>query len=301
MDPSVDIFLFLKNIDYRLLAIGAAFFGAIANILARTILKDVKTKDMLGLNFLIMTGTLAVLSPWFFHFQKDGPTIGIMPITVLFVLLVGFIDLIANYFYFKSFEQSEASVATPILSISPGLVFIFSWFFLGDKVSGYNFILALGIIIGILTISTNFSQVKLSNKNVLLPAFIAAVLFALSAVPSKYLLSNGLINPPTLYEIRGGIIGICSMLYFGPGLEKLKNDHFKKIFIRSLFVLTQWILLYSALAVGNAGITITLSSTAPVFVLFLGYFFLKEKISLKKFIAAALVICLAFLINQSNI
>ncbi len=291
---------FLHSVDYRLLAIAAAFFGGIANVLARTILKDVKSKDMIGINFLIMTGTLSIFSPAFFYFEPGTLLFNIVPIAIPLIALIAGIDLAANYFYFKSFEQAEASVITPILSLSPGLVFVFSWLFLDEKVSIYNVILALGIIFGIIMVSTDFSQIKSIKSSALIPALIASTLFALSAIPSKYLLSNHLINAPTLYELRAAIIGLFSMLIFGSGLKNITDKHFRNIFIRSLFVLVQWMLLYTALASGNTGITITLSNTAPVFVLFLGLVFLKEKFSIKKLGAVILIIALSYLINISK-
>ena len=99
-------------------ALGSAFFGALANIMARTLLKDIKAKDILGLNFLTMAAILTLFAHSFYHFDAT-----IYTITLVFT--IGILDTAANYFYFKTFEKTETSTATPILSISPVIAFIF--------------------------------------------------------------------------------------------------------------------------------------------------------------------------------
>jgi hypothetical protein len=79
-------------LNHHALAIASAFFGALSNILAKTILKDVTAKDILGINFLIMTGIMAVLSPSFF--EINGQLITVIPI----ILLISAVDFFANFF-----------------------------------------------------------------------------------------------------------------------------------------------------------------------------------------------------------
>src|SRR5438067_1530989 len=92
------------------IAIGSAIFGAIANIMARSLLKNLKAQDILEINFLIMSALLLILSPIFFHFQATL-------LSVSLIILIAIIDTLANYFLFKTFEKTEASIATPILSL----------------------------------------------------------------------------------------------------------------------------------------------------------------------------------------
>jgi len=292
--------MLINSIDNTILALGSAFFSAVSNILARTILKDIKTKNILGLNFLMMTGVLALFSPWFFKINISFKYAGTFSVTILLVLLISIIDLISNYFYFRSFEESEASVVTPILSLSPGFIFVFSWFFLDDIVNYVQILFACLIIVVIIFISTDLKNIKSIKKLNIYPSLMASLLFALSAIPTKYLLSNEFINAPTLYEIRGAVIGLFAIMFFGSGIEEMKSYHFRYLFIRSLFVIIQWLLLYAALIKGSAGISYTLANTTPIFVIILGVFFLKEKLSLRKIIATVLVLILAMMINLMN-
>ena len=110
-------------VSHTAIAILSAFFAAIGTILARPLLKQIKSKEILGINFLTMTTVLLLLSPLFYFFKVTYLSVGLL-------MLVSLIDTVANYFYFKTFEQTDASAASPILSISPAFTF-FSQFFTG--------------------------------------------------------------------------------------------------------------------------------------------------------------------------
>ncbi|PIN80499.1 hypothetical protein COV16_00855 [Candidatus Woesearchaeota archaeon CG10_big_fil_rev_8_21_14_0_10_34_8] len=280
----------ILSLNYTILAILAAIFGAIANILARTLLKEIKSRDILGINFLIMTATLVIFSPKFYYLNLTYYS--------LFLLLsVAIIDLFANYFYFKSFEKSEASFITPLLSLAPAFAFIFSFIIIGELVSMHQLLLAFGIIALIIVFSYDFSKKFVINKKMLINAVIASFLFGLSAIPSKILLTSlNAINPPTLYMVRGSIIGICGLIFFSSNIKRITISQYRLIFVRGLFVIVQWLLLYFALIKGSIGVTMTLVNTTPIFVFILAIFILKEKPTLKKVISAALILLLSLLI-----
>ncbi|MCX6784394.1 MAG: DMT family transporter [Candidatus Komeilibacteria bacterium] len=274
--------------SFTLLALGSAIFASIANILARALLKNLKSRDILGINFLTMGVTLLLLSPWFYYFKITLLSFGLL-------VLISFIDCLANYFYFKIFEKNEASIATPILSLAPAFTFLFAWLIINDVVSWEKYIISLAIIILVVLFSADFSFKSFKFKS-LLPGLISSALFGLSAIPSKYLLSSGVINAPTLYMFRAGLIALFALLFFRFPLNSLTTGQYQTIFFRGLFVITQWVLLYYALTLGNSGVTLTLSNTTPIFVFILGAIFLQEKITYKKIIAALLILIFSLII-----
>lgn len=280
------------NINFTIIALGSAFFAAIANILARTLLKgDLKSRDMLGINFLTMTSVLVLFSPAFYHFD-------VTHYAILLVILVGMIDALANYFYFKTFEKTEASIATPILSLAPGITFLFSWFLMGDVVSVTTYIICIVILFLIIIFSADFKNFGKFKGNTLYPALIASALFGISAIPSKILLDNlHAINAPTLYMYRAGIIALFALLFLKFPVRDISVKQYRIIFVRSLFVITQWLLLYFALSKGNAGVAVTLGNVTPIFVFILGAVFLSEKITVKKIVTAVLILVLSLLIR----
>ncbi len=280
----------MLNISFTFIAVASAVFAAIANILARTLLKDLRSQDILGINFLTMGATLVLVSPLFYRFEASFLAMGLL-------VVIAFIDTAANYFYFKTFENTEASIATPMLSLAPAFTFLFGWLIIDDVVRWQTFIISIFIIVLVVIFSADFKNFKNFRIQSLMPALIASVLFGLSAIPSKILLDTmGVINSPTLYMFRAGFIALFSLLVFKFSVTNLSYTQYRIIFGRGLVVIAQWLLLYYALTRGSAGVTITLANITPIFVFVLGALFLKEKITPKKVFAALSILVLSFII-----
>jgi drug/metabolite transporter (DMT)-like permease len=126
---------------------------------------------------------------------------------------------------------------------------------------------------------------------------MSSLLLGISAVPSKYLLTTlQATNAPTLYMFRAALIGIFALFLFRQPVIEYDLKTFRIIFIRSLFVIGQWILLYYALTLGSAGVAVTLGNITPVFVLALGSIFLKERLDWKKGLAAVAILIISFML-----
>jgi len=271
-----------------LIPIISAILAAVASVLARVLLKDIPAKKILAVNFFTMAATLLVISPLFYKFIFSWQSIGL-------VLLIAAVDALANYFYFKTFEKTEASVAVPLLSLAPVITFLFSAIFLGEFPSLLSVLGALLIIALIIFISTDWKQWKGFGKATLYPALVSAFLFGVSAIPSKYLLSTlEATNAPTLYMLRAALIALFALLFFKESFSSLDLKTYRFIFVRGLFVIGQWVLLYYALTLGSAGIAVTLGNITPVFVLFLSLLFLRESFNWKKALAATAILAVSF-------
>ena len=211
------------------------------------------------------------------------------------VLLIGLIDTLGNYFYFKTFEKTEASIALPLLSLAPVVTFFFGTIILSEYPSIISVVSAFAIVLLIIGISIDWKELPTFRKATLYPALVSAFLFGISAIPSKYLLSTlHATNAPTLYMFRAMFIGIFALLIFKDSRPRLALKTYGFIFIRGLFVIGQWILLYYALTLGNTGVAVTLGNITPIFVLFLSILFLKEKFNWKKALAAAAILAISF-------
>lgn len=268
----------------------SALLAAVASILARVLLKDIPVKKILAVNFLIMAATLLVFSPLFYKFDFSLENIGL-------VFLIAVIDTLANYFYFKTFEKTEASIAIPILSLAPIITFLFSAIFLSEFPSISSVFFSLIIIILIIVVSTDLKDLKKFSRATLYPALISSFLFGISAIPSKYLLSTlHATNAPTLYMIRAALISIFALFIFKDSFSPLNIKTYRIIFLRGLFVIGQWILLYYALTLGSTGVAVTLGNITPVFVVILSFIFLREKPTIKKVLASVLILVASFFI-----
>jgi len=286
-DKALAIF---SNLNYTYIAIISAFFAAVANIAARALLKEAKSYNIMGLSFLMIGSSMLIFSPIFYFFNPTWTAIGLL-------YLIGIIDATANYFYFKSFEKSEAGVATSLLALAPAITFIGSFVFLGTETSFIKVIFSICIMLGIIFLSTDIKNIKKSFHTSLFAPLMACLLFGLSSIPSKFLLSNlTAINAPTLYMFRATIIGMISFIFMRPNLQSLTTQLYKLIWLQGFLAIIQWVLLYFALSKGNPGITMTLANVSPVFTVFLGYLFLKERITKRKVTSAILIFTFSILI-----
>ena len=276
--------------DLTSIALTSAFLGAIATILARTLLKNIRTQDILAVNFFIMAVVLILLSPLFYFFHATLLTMSV-------VLLIALIDTAANYFFFKTFERTDASVASPLLSLAPAFTFFFGWIVLNDTVNFQSLFASLTILALIVVFSIDFTNFAAFKNATLWPAIVSSFLFGVSAIPSKYLLNNlHAINAPTLYMFRAGFIALFAVLLFNFSIAHISTLQIRIIFARGIVVISQWVLLYYALTLGNVGTAVTLGNITPIFVFLLGILFLKEKPTIKKFTCAGLILALSLLV-----
>ena len=156
-----------------IIPIVSALLAAIVSILARVLFKGIPTKKILAVNFFTMAATLLIISPLFYKFIFSWKSICL-------VILIAVIDTSANYFYFKTFENTEASVAVPILSLAPVVTFLFSAIFLGEFPSLLSIISALVIMALIIVVSTDLKQWPKFSKTTLYPALASSFLCCLS-------------------------------------------------------------------------------------------------------------------------
>lgn len=281
---------YISNLNYMYIALISAFFAAIANIAARALLKEAHSYNIMGLSFLMIGSSMLIFSPIFYFFKPTWTAIGLL-------YLIGVIDATANYFYFKSFEKAEASVATSLLALAPIITFIGSFLFLGTQTSLIKVVMAICIMLGIIVLSTDLKDIKNSFHMSLAAPLAACFLFGLSSIPSKFLLTNlTAINGPTLYMFRATIIGMISFIFMRPNLQSLSTQLYKLIWLQGSLAIAQWVLLYLALSKGNPGITMTLANITPVFTIVFGAFFLKESITKKKLASAFLILFFSILI-----
>lgn len=278
------------QISVTIVAISSAFLGALAWIFARLILKDRDSKSIMAVNFITMGFMLLCFSPFFYYFTLSYVSIGL-------VSLLAVLDMAWNYFYFKTFEKTQASIAVPMLSLAPIFTFIFASFFLQDTVSIQSFILSLSIFILVIIFSTDFSSLKEFKTQTLWPALIASLLFGISAIPAKYLLDTlWAINAPTLYMFRSFIIGFLCLCVFGFRFPPFSTKKYSMILLRWVLVILQRVLLYYAIDQWSTGVSVTLWNITPVFVFILSIIFLKEKPTWKKLIVSFLILLLSFLL-----
>lgn len=275
---------------YLLYCLVAACLWAVANILAKVLLRWLNTKEIFSINFFIMAAILLLISPIFYYFIPSFLSIGL-------VLLVAIIDTGANYYYFEALKHNDTSQITPVLSLSPIFTFLLSWFFIFEKINVITYVLCIIMLILIVLFSTNIQSVKKIKFSNIKWAILSSILFGISAIPAKYLLTTlWAINAPTLYLFRAALIWFFAFFVFNFTLPRLSLKQYKFIGARGVIVIIQWVLFYYSITKIPVGVGNTLFSTTPIFVFILSLLFLHEKFTVKKIITSILIVLASFMI-----
>ncbi len=227
------------------------------------------------------------------------------PQYLLLDLLVGFLYLITLVFWYKALHQSEATRVVPIVgALIPVFSFIFSFVFLGEKLSEGQ-ILAFGIlVIGGVLISikhTSFyelSRVKERFKNIfgnilgpihaeyrptqrlIINSVLSALFFAAYYVLIKHVYNNQPFISGFVWSRMGSFLGailIFAVPSWNRQIRKTKKEQkgvknlFNFLVIR-LFAALAFILLNIAISLGNVALTNSLQGTQYVFLFFIVLF-----------------------------
>ncbi len=261
------------------LAITSAFLGGVTTIMARLVLQKMRPQEVMVISFVVMMSVLLILSP---HFYVYKPSLE----SALVIVALCLIDTVANLLLFKAHANAEPGVSSPLLALTPFFTFLFGWVLMGDRPDIPSAALSFAIVMVLILLSIDLSRWRQISGTVILPALLSGVLFGLSAIPAKHLLSTmDAINAPTLYMFRSAYIALFSLIFLDLKLSGVTQKEFRLILVRSLLVIAQWLCFYLALQKGEAGITVTLANLTPVFVFILAPFFLKERTIFKTLLA----------------
>lgn len=272
------------------MAVVSAFSGGIANLLARRLVRYAPARDLVSVNFGLMTVMLLPAAPWFWKFDGSWLALGIF-------LLAAVLDAAANILYFKSFEVLPAVTASSILALSP-LFSLLLWPWLAPDVplSAWN---AVGIglaVAGLILLARNFREggegESLERRTIgkMVYPLLAALLFGVNIYPVRTLLVNDWMNPYTYYLLRAPVIAAATWLVLRPNLGAVEIKRIGLTAGRLVFVIAQWLLLLMALEIGNPAVVKVLADTSPFFVLLLAGLVLKEKVGKWQALGAVLTV-----------
>ncbi len=250
-------------------------------------------RNYISVSFGMIVIFLLPFTPFFFHMEFS-------PTSVVIIMAASLIDTAGNWFYFSSFEISEATYASPLLSLSPFFALVtlpIAALWLPLHLTILNLLGAGLIICGIIIMSLIFDLPDHSKatethhrfRHVIFPV-LSSLLFGVNIYLVKFIFNQGFTNPFTYYFIRAIIISLVVALIFKPDLSWMTRPRLMITSGRVLVVIIQGLLSYYALSIGNPAVTRAASEVTPLFVLLLAFIFLKEPFSLGKTTGAAFIV-----------
>lgn len=279
-----------ENYDVVVPLISAAF-GGISNILAKKILKNVNLKDFVSINFFLL---FLFITPFAF----PSFYLVVNPYSLFLLFFVSLIDSFSNFFLFFAIRENEVSYVASLSSLSPIFSFIFVMLLIPSEFTSIKLaVVCITVTLSVLILNLEKDlplSSMLKKENIF--ALFSAILFGLSSVFSKILLSN-FVNVLTFYWVRSIVIALFFLFIFKPKLHSIMNKNLIQIVFRDIFVVLQWLLFYFSIQFSNLILAVTLSNTTPLFTLITARLFLNEKLTLKKLLASFLIVLSIFYVQ----
>lgn len=272
------------------MAILSAGAGGIAALLARRMMRLAPTREMISVNFGMIFLMLLPTAPFFWYFKFSWLAV------VLFLIAV-LIDVAANIFYYLTFEKLPAVTASAVMALSPlAALALQPWLTPGFRLSLVNVLGIILVVCGLILLSRGSPNsgkpgpgVEVKTRHLAYP-LLAAMLFGVNVFPVRMLIANQWTNPYSFYLLRALLITVLTGLALRPQLGWLSRLRAAKIGGRLLFVITQWLLLLTALEKGSPAVVKTLADTSPLFVLALSGAVLGEKVNRWQALGALLTV-----------
>ncbi len=198
-----------------------------------------------------------------------------------------------NYYLFKSFKQSEASIVTILFSTNAVWMLFASAIFLNESITIQKLI-GIALIIGVTAvISSESGKFKFDSK--LVYPLIAAFLLGLAFVNDAYILNSvDLLTYLAIAFILPGLVLLFSLIpqgKFGELKKVTKPDIFKNVLLSVVYAFSTILTFYSYTIGAEASVVGPLQQLSVFGTVILSYILLNErKNPIKKIIATVLAI-----------
>lgn len=212
-----------------------------------------------------------------------------------YILIMGTLGALGNYFIIKALSCGELSAIAPINSYKPIVALILGIFLLKEIPGIYELIGILFILIGTIILA----QSKIFFTKATLYRFIALFLLGTEAIFIKKVILLSDINSTFLYWVSTGLLFSIIFATLSKHPLKIKKTNIKTQLMLILFVsLMQYTTNY-VFAKINVAYALALFQLSTIISLFLGINIFKEKGLAKKLIASIIMLLGATIIILS--
>lgn len=249
-----------------------------------------KYNPLTALKVSLVLGTVIVLvySLLFIEFPVITTNV------VIFVLFAGATGALGWITFYRGLKQGKVSIVSPIAS-SWGLIpFILAIAILSESLTTFQVLFSVSIFVGIFLTSVDWKKfIKLSKKKLYAGAglsILALIGFGLSGFFTKFVVDDiGAFY--TIVLIR--LVSLFLIFLYVPKNQQRTKFDFRWIWILILIGFLDAIGYLSftfGLSVGLVSIVSAVTSAAPVVLVLLAYFFLKERLKSNQYFGIFLII-----------
>jgi DME family drug/metabolite transporter len=255
----------------HLLALVAAFSSAAATIFIRQGLRGSNAYTALWIN--VAVGTLGL---WAAVFLTGG--VGHLSATgISFFVLAGLIGTIGGRLLrFVAIEQVGPSIATALTNLNPLVSTALAILVLGERVTAPIVAGTVVIVMGTILLSTGGRRIGVRPGQLLVP-MLSATCFGVVAILRKLGLSQVGAVAGSAINVSTALIGLTAFLLGSGnrGVMACRGRSLAHFVAAGIAENTGVFLNVVALSMGTVSIVAPLYGAAPIFVLFLSFFFLR--------------------------
>jgi transporter family protein len=267
-----------------------AMFGfGFSNAISQVPSKEIGSRKTIFFRNIFVSILLLILLLFFL----DETNFSIKYIFIAFVIsLVGYIPLVTFY---KALKTGKVGIISPIANSSVVFTVLFSIIFFGESLSFIQLFSIVFIIFGIILVSLNFNDIKISHlfkkasgvPYALITCFLWGLVFFLFKIPVNVL-------GPILTSF---IIEFGIMIYSGMHLRlsKINFDIPNKkiltcVFLVAFFGAIGTLFFNLGIKTSNVSIVAALTFSSPLVSILYGKFVYKEKLSLQQYTAIIFIV-----------
>ncbi|PVX23704.1 MAG: hypothetical protein CW691_09890 [Candidatus Bathyarchaeum sp.] len=285
------------------LALLSAFSFGLSQIMVR---KNLEKSNYLHISLTVTIMGNIILWPLAIAFT-DLATINTEAL-ILFIIAGTLAPAIARLFYFKGMQTAGISTNATIFATYPLYTTIIAVLFLGETLSPENWAGMLCILFGVIFVGKNLNNSNTKTANTSKKGLILPIIGSLSIAASQIVRKEALnlYSQPLLGVAVGyttSLVVYLAILFFSKDKTRPKytQNTLKTFWKPGVGIAMGWLLSFLALNQTMVSIVAPLLQTELLFILLLGYVFLRkiEKFSLK-LVASALLIVVGVILISIN-
>lgn len=286
----------------ELAALAAAFCWTLSPVLYKVALSDAKP---ISANISRCVSTTIFLFVCLSLFGMLGNLATLRVDSLLLASFSGIVGLfLGDTMYMMSLVLIGVSRAVPISCVYPLFTTLFAVLFLGEQVTFFLLLGTVVIIVGAWLISQEKTGSSNVTRNVLFKgvsiALATAIVWSVSIIMMDHALKiSQMASIDSAFVVNTVRVSATALalLAFSPLVDrqfrfmKLKRKTWILLAIGGIVALgLGWFLLAVSLSQIDASRAVPISSVSPLFAMLIGAFFLKEKVTVKIFVGAVLIV-----------
>tara|TARA_B110001454_G_scaffold124560_1_gene116237 strand:- start:24 stop:896 length:873 start_codon:yes stop_codon:yes gene_type:complete len=260
----------------------AALISAMTWALSGTILKTIKLNKVFSFPFFESLVSFVIISLIITLFREWDSILNENLNTVKFFFIASFVSCIGAVFYIISIQRTSISIVFTICASSNVLMALILDYTL-NSVKHSNMVLVgcLLILSSILVINLrNLKSIQVNLIVGVLGGVLAGSLWGLAVFfNDKALIEGSILSGSLIRAIVGITTLFLASIVFSQKIEIINNTiHYYKIIAAGSLITFSSLIWFVSLNHTSGSLTAMFGSTAPIWAIILGYFFLKERL-----------------------